>query len=382
MPSGNKVKLDNPEILAWARKEIGLSKREVADRFKKSEETIASWENGNDAPTFRQLSELANYYKRPLATFFLPSVPPDSPKPVDHRTLTGRELGRFSKDTLISYREVSNMLSDVEELFQILNIHTFFSLPTWDIEDDPDEKALTLRSILDYPIDKQIKEMTSYNLALDIWRSILFDKGVVVRICRMPIEDARAFCIIKNKIAGIGLSNQERNHGKIFSLFHEVCHLALRRPGVSGIVTRTKSPNQLIEQYCDRFAASFLLPSSNDEVRHSLAILSRSLNYETSKLLSNKFKVSKYVIIRRALDLGYISLESYWQIFSEFITIDRSFKPVSGENRGGNYYATQISYNGKRFVSLVMDALQRRQINSLDVKRLVGLTPSNIELSL
>ncbi len=43
MPHGLKVKLDNPEILKWARREIGLSELEVANRFKKSEETITSY---------------------------------------------------------------------------------------------------------------------------------------------------------------------------------------------------------------------------------------------------------------------------------------------------------------------------------------------------
>jgi Zn-dependent peptidase ImmA (M78 family)/DNA-binding XRE family transcriptional regulator len=382
MPHGIKVKLSNPKILEWAREEIGLSEAEVANRFNKSEETITSWENGDDAPTFRQLSELANYYKRPLATFFLPSVPPESPKPEDHRTLPGLELGRFSKYTLIAYREVYNMLADVQELFELLNYDIVFSLPTWTMEDNPEEKADLLRHSLNFPLEKQIKEMTTYHVALDIWRSILFDYGVVVRICKMPIEDARAFCLFRDKLSGIGLSNEDREHGKIFSLFHEVCHLALKRPGVSGLTSRVSSPNQEIEQYCDRFSASFLLPSSHYEVNNSLKRLSSSLNYETTRQAANKFKVSKYVSIRRAFDLNYISPDEYWKIYNEFRNIDKRNITKASEDRGGNYHATQISYNGKRYVALVMDALKRHQINSFDVKRLIGLTPDNIEASL
>lgn len=382
MPYALKVKLNNPKILAWARTEVGLSELEVAKRFNKTEDTIISWENGDDAPTFRQLSELANYYKRPLAAFFLPSIPPEFPKPVDHRTFHGSEIGRFSKDTLIAYREVYNMVFDVEELFQLLNLNTVFSLPTWTLKDNPEEKAIIFRTSLNLPLERQIREMTTYNVALDMWRSVLFDNGVVVRICRMPIEDARAFCLFRDKLAGIGLSNEDRDYGKIFSLFHEVCHLALRRPGVSGLTTRMRSPNQEIEQYCDQFSAAFLLPASHYEVNKSLMLLSSSLNLETARRVANKFKVSKYVVIRRALDLNYISSDEYWQIYDEFRSIDNSYIPEPGESRGGNYYATQISYNGKRFVALVMDALHKHQINSFDVKRLIGLTPSNIETSL
>ena len=382
MPHAIKVKLSNPKILEWARVEIGLSEEEVANRFNKSEETITSWESGDDAPTFRQLSELANYYKRPLATFFLASTPPESPKPADHRTLPGLELGRFSKYTLIAYREVYNTVSDVQDLFDLLNRDTAFSLSTWTMDDNPEEKAELFRDFLSVSMERQIKEMTTYNVALDIWRSVLFDHGVVVRICKMPIQDARAFCLFRDRLAGIGLSNEDRDHGKIFSLFHEVCHLALKRPGVSGLTSRVSSPNQEIEHYCDRFSASFLLPSSHHEVNNSLKLLSSSLNYEATRRVANKFKVSKYVIIRRALDLSYITNDQYWQIYNELRNIDSRYITKAGQERGGNYYATQISYNGKRFVSLVMDALQRHQINSFDVKRLVGLTPNNIETSL
>jgi Zn-dependent peptidase ImmA (M78 family) len=381
MPQGIKVKLENPNILGWAREEIGVTKPEVASRFDKTEDIISSWENGDDAPTFRQLTELANYYKRPVAMFFLPHIPAASPKPEDHRTLPGLTLGRFSKETLIAYRELYNMLADVSELLDSLKIETVFSLPNWTMKDNTEKMAESLRSFLGITMEKQIEEMATYYAALDTWRSVLFDHGVVVRICRMPIEDARAFCLFRDKLAGIGLSNEDREHGKIFSLFHEVCHLCLRRPGVSGLITNHHSPNQELEQYCDRFSASFLLPSSHSEVHKSLRLLSASLNLETARITASKFKVSKYVVIRRAFDLGYITSDTYWQVFNEWRVLDRRSGSIAGENRGGNYYATQITYNGKRFVSLVMEAMQKHYITSVDVKRLIGLTPTNIETS-
>lgn len=377
-----KVKLDNPAILAWAREEIGLTKTDVANRFRKTEVTIDSWENGDDAPTFRQLTELANYYKRPLATFFLPSIPPSSPKPDDYRMLPGLTLGRFSKDTLIAYREVYNMIDDVQELLELLDIEIEFSLPHWTMGDDPEEKAKELRALLGITIEKQIEEMSTYYVALDMWRSVLFDHGIIVRICRIPIEDARAFCLFRNQLAGIGLSNEDREHGKIFSLFHEICHLSLRKPGVSGLASNYRSPNQDLEQYCDRFSASFLLPSSHPEVVNSLKYLSNRLTLENARSIANRFKVSKYVIIRRTLDMGFLSINAYWNIYNEWLSIDKRNKSKVSENRGGNYYATQISYNGKRYVSLVMEAMRRHYITSVDVKRFLGLTPNNIELSM
>lgn len=377
-----KVKLSNPKILAWAREELGLTVPEIAERFKKTQATIEAWERGDEAPTFRQLIELANYYKRPVAAFFLPTIPPRTPKPHDYRTLPGITQGEYSKETLLAYREAYNMLAEARELLNELNSDITFSLPTWTMDDAPEQKAEQLRSLFGISVEKQIKEFDSHYTAQDVWRSVLFDHGIIVRICKMPIADARAFCLFGNDLAGIGLSNEDREHGRIFSLFHEVCHLSLKQPGVSGLASNHRSSNQSLEQYCDRFSASFLLPSSHAEVMKSLELFGGSIDpLEVAQFIANKFKVSKYVAIRRAFDLGKISPNIYWDTIEEWKGVDARRKREA-KGTGGNYPATQISYIGKRFIGLVMEALQRNYFTSVDVRRTVGLDPASIELNL
>lgn len=376
-----RVKLNNPMILTWAREEVGLKIPEVAERFKKSAATIEAWENGQEAPTFRQLIELANYYKRPVAALFLPTVPPKSPKPHDFRILPSTVQGEYTKETLVAYREVYNMLRETRELLNELNRDIIYSLPSWTIDDVPELKAEQLRTLLGISIEQQIKDFDTYQTAQDNWRNVLFDRGVIVRVCKMPIEDARAFCLFVNTLAGIGLSNEDREHGRIFSLFHEVCHLAINQPGISGLSSNSKSANQQIEQYCDRFSAAFLLPSSHKEVVESLELFSGSIDFlEVGQYVANKFKVSKYVVLRRALDLDIISPDIYWKTIPKWKDIDAQYVSnlKSQGKSGGNYYATQISYIGRRFLGLVMEALQRNYVTSVEARRLLGIDPSSI----
>jgi Zn-dependent peptidase ImmA (M78 family) len=382
MTAVTKVKLANPEILTWARKELGLTVAEVAKRFTKTAEIIEAWERGDEAPTFRQLTELATYYKRPVAVFFLPSIPPETPKPRDYRTLPYIAPGEYSKETLLSYREVCAMLAGARELLDELDADIVLSLPTWTLDDPPEQKAQELRSLLGISIERQIKEFDTHYTAQDVWRSVLFDRGVIARICKMPITDARAFCLFGNNLAGIGLSNEDREHGRIFSLFHEVCHLSLKQPGVSGLTSNYQSSNQRLEQYCDRFSASFLLPSSHPEVMGSLELFEGSTDVlNVAQFVADKFKVSKYVAIRRAFDLGNISPNVYWDTITEWKTTDAR-RTRRAKTTGGNYPATQISYVGKRFIGLVMEALRRDYFTSVDVRRIVGLDPATIELNM
>jgi Zn-dependent peptidase ImmA (M78 family) len=377
-----KVKLNNPQILAWAREEVGLTIPQVAHWYKKTPEIIEAWERGDEAPTFRQLIDLANYYKRPVAMFFLQELPPKTPKPRDYRTLPDIAQGEYSKETLLAYREVSIMLAETRELLDELNLNIAISLPEWTMNDDPELKAEQLRNLLGISVERQIKEFNTYYIAQDIWRSVLFDHGIVVRVCRMPIVDARAFCLFGNELAGIGLSNEDREHGRIFSLFHEVCHLSLKRPGISGLTSSHQSSNQSVEQYCDQFSASFLLPKQHPEVVKSLDLFEGSINLlDVAMFVGNKFKVSKYVAIRRALDLNKISIKTYWDAINEWKKTDAKRKDEI-KSTGGNYPATQISYVGKRFIGLVMEALRRNYLTSVDVRRIIGLDPASIELNL
>lgn len=316
-----------------------------------------------------------------MAALFLPSVPPATPKPHDYRTLPGVAQDEYSKETLLAYREVYNMVAETRELLDALEFKLVFSLPTWTIQDDPEEKAKELRSLLGIPVETQLKEFGSYNIAEDTWRSALFDKGIIVRICRMPITEARAFCLFTENLAGIGLSNEDREHGRIFSLFHEVCHLSLQKPGVSGLPSNNKSPHQPLEQYCDRFSASFLLPSSHSEVLESVQLFKGSMEYlEVAQYIAKKFKVSKYVAFRRAFDLDVVSPQNYWQTIREWKNMDAQIaRKHKGKASGGDYIATQFNYTGRRFISLVMQALQKDYLSPVEVRRLVGVDATAVE---
>lgn len=381
--SENRVELPKPQILAWAREELGLEIPVVAERFKKNPATLLAWENGDESPTFCQLKELANYYKRPVPIFFLPSIPPKSGKPHDFRTLPELKRGSFTKETLLAYREVTNMLVYTRELFDDLAVIVKYDLPHWSLSDNCEIMADKLRQILGISIEQQIKQFKKYSIAQETWRDILFDHGIVVRICEMPITDARAFCLFGNDLAGIGLSNEDKEPGRIFSLFHEVCHLALKQTGVSGIMTSEKSTNQSLEQYCDCFAASFLLPTNNTTVLELIELFQGStIDYlDVAKHVADKFKVSKYVAIRRAFDLNKIPENIYWQLIDDWKAKDIKYANTH-KPKHGDYNLTQMNHIGKRFLSLVMRAVQLNHLSALDAKRILGINPYYIETSM
>ncbi|MHB9134578.1 MAG: ImmA/IrrE family metallo-endopeptidase [Armatimonadota bacterium] len=376
MSTAVRVELNNPAILRWAREAGGYSLEDIAHLVHRPVDEVNAWERGEAALTYRQLEKIANKVKRPVAVFFLAEVPTDPPLPADHRTLPQHHAGVFTPETLLAFREARNTLAEMRELLELLEYDLVYALPEWTLHDDPARQAAILRAQLDIPLATQIACADHYK-AMDLWRSVLFDHGVVIQFFPIPLKDVRAFCLFDHSLAAIGLSSKDADYARIFSLFHEVCHLCLGRPGVSGEMRRVavgRSADAHLEQYCDRFAAAFLLPEHEADVQSALEQFGATPTREHARRLENRFKVSKYVILRRAYDLGKIASNLFWMLFDEWRQEDARLERRSA---GGDYVNTRLNQVGKRMSTLVFDALDQGLITTYDASKLLSLNPKH-----
>lgn len=79
-----RIELNNPRMLTWARERAGLKHWQVADELGVSHHAIWSWEDGKRWPTYEQLQQLAELYGTNVATLFLPE-PPGEPSEAERR---------------------------------------------------------------------------------------------------------------------------------------------------------------------------------------------------------------------------------------------------------------------------------------------------------
>ena len=91
---------------------------------------------------------------------------------------------------------------------------------------------------------------------------------------------------------------------KIFSLFHELAHLLLRR---NGITRGVKIGGERIERFCNQFAAEFLVPSSDLETRLDFP------NYDDTAIgeLTSHYKVSRPVILLKLIEQNIFTPADY-----------------------------------------------------------------------
>lgn len=371
-----RIKLANPGLLTWARETAGYQLSDIAHSLDKQEEDIAKWEKGIDYPTYRQLEEFANKVKRPVAAFFRSNIPIEHPIPKDFRTLSGVASGEYKSETLIAFREARSQLSETRELLGALDLELVFSLPAFELASDPEKEAGELREKVGISMKEQRK--CSESEAFDIWRDAFFDFGVVSMVFSMPMRDARAFCLIDedNELAAVGLNSNELGFGRVFSLIHEVAHLCLREPGVSGESDKrvAKTDKDHVERFCNRFAANLLLPADDSEVEIQMHWLRGHHSRADFEDVAKKIKVSKQVVLRRALDLEYISWNFYNETYRAWNAVDSKLKKQSA---GGGGIFPILSRIGRRFAGLVFDALDSGKISIYDASKLLSLDQSH-----
>jgi Zn-dependent peptidase ImmA (M78 family) len=343
----------NPILLKWAREKAGYSVEDVARSFKKRVEDVLSWESGEDLPTYNQLETLAySLYKRPIAIFFFPGPPEELDPRQSFRTLPDFEVEKFLPDTRNAIREAMAMQLALHELNDGKNPSERKILKDLQISarSGITRKAIEVREYLRIPLETQC-QWSDADTALKNWREVVQDNGVFVFKRSFKQEDFCGFCLVDPTFPVIYLNNSTSKSRQIFTLFHELAHLLLNSNGITTeddrYIESLTGDSRNIEVFCNRFTAEFLVPSHDLERR----LITNDNPDRLAEKLANRYKVSREVILRKLLDKQIVDSDYYYTKVSEW---NAEYKKTRQKKKraGGDYYATQATYLGGKFLGL------------------------------
>lgn len=363
-------------VLRWARESQGYSIDEVAKRMKRDPAEIAAWEAGESAPTYAQLEALAyKIYKRPLAVFFLPT-PPQEPEPErEFRTLPDFDLEDLTADTRYQIRLAHSLQLSLKELNDGRN--TTARIIFRDIElstnDDIPQKADEVRRYLAIPLETQAT-WRSGEIALKAWRNATEEAGVFVFKHAFKEKQISGFCLLDDEFPIIYLNNSTSKTRQVFSLFHELAHLLFHINGISkfdtSYIDQLDQPERRIERFCNAFAAELLMPSQDFDAQLREY---RNLDERAVETLASRYSVSREVVFRRLRDKGLVSQALYEEKAAEWAA-----QAGEREGSGGNYYATQATYLGDRYLRLVLGKHYQGKLTLEQVAEYLGVKPKNV----
>jgi Zn-dependent peptidase ImmA (M78 family)/transcriptional regulator with XRE-family HTH domain len=361
----------------WARERSGYSIEDAAARLDKAADVLAAWERGESYPTYNQLEQLAEaVYHRPVALFFLPTPPDEAPIQRQFRTLPDTEVSTLEPDTRYALRDALAFQESLRELTGGRNpaprliISDFH--PT--VADDTQQLATRVRTYLGVSFETQTR-WTNAEAAMATWRAAVESVGVFVFKRSFRQRTVSGFCVHDSAFPVIVVNNSTPFTRQVFTLFHELAHL------LYGLSSITKDDPDFIEHFapadrtvevaCNRFAADFLVPA--EAIRWTDFNETRLEQFVSDT--AARLSVSREVILRRLLDRGLITSNTYAEYVREWNT--EPARDGGGEG-GGNYYATQAAYLSRAFLGLAFAQYRAGRIGIADLSEHLRMRARNV----
>lgn len=367
----------NPEMLRWAREWRGRSLEEAAHKVDKTPADVAAWEANHGLPTVRQARLLAELYERPFLEFFLPS-PPEVPLPElvpDFRMQSGTKPPRSNRDlrAIQQWGETQrinalDLMAELGEQPVEIPANLFATL-----DNNPAEAAERARHWLAFPIEDQIglKKAEADHLP-NILRE-KFEGAGVLTLRRADLKDfgVRGICLAIFPLPVI-VFRSEALTAQPFTLAHELAHVLLRKSGITGFRNRANN-TQPVEQWCDQFAASFLMPSDQvialvGPVPHTPAA---EFDDENLARFADLFRVSRHAMLIRLVHLGYVNPAYYWEVKKpEFDKEEAAYKSRARSKYYGSRYKSSL---GDMYTGLVLEAWGSGLITNHNAAEYMGI---------
>jgi Zn-dependent peptidase ImmA (M78 family)/transcriptional regulator with XRE-family HTH domain len=370
MPSKSFDVPVEPSVLVWARTSAGRTIGDVASRLGVGEDLVKSWELGKRDPTISRLRTLAEYYQRPLDAFLLSEPPKELPLPNDFRKLPNEKTLPLHSDTIFALRKARRLQSVAIELKGEFHDNSIYKLGEITISNDPEELAIKVRGHIGIDFQTQFSWEKDSD-ALKQWIKSIEALDILVIQMSMPIKDARAFSLIDGGCPVIVLNTGETVNARIFSLFHELGHVLLKKEGICNPSHYPEHAKQSknVETFCNRFAGAFLVPKSN-LLENGLVKANNNHEWSDKTLgaISKEYRVSREVILRRLLIFNITSEIFYNKWRDKDEQRQQKLKEQKKGSGGGRNIAREcIQQNSASIVSLIIESYHDNKLSKYDI---------------
>jgi Zn-dependent peptidase ImmA (M78 family) len=361
----------NGRVLQWARTVRGLSIDDAALLLEISPDELRAYEAEDTRPLVGFLRLMSTRYQINFTSLLMPEPLPIEKRLTDHRERHGGNP--LTIDTLIAMEEVNEALetfadiaSESRRIVPILNIGKAT------LADDPEAVAARERKRFNVSIDEQ-QSWRGLDNARRQWRQRIEDRGIFTYMIKMQDPDELSgFSIYHDELAAICVNDRETTEGaKVFTLFHEYCHLLLRQTGISD-----ENNSNRVERFCNQFAASFLVPRQplvdaiGDDVETPYEFSDADV-----KRLARQFRVSNRAIALRLQETG-LAPEGFYGRRTGPWDLPSAPPQVTSETQP-TYITLRLKRIGKLHAATALRAAKSRVINSFDASELIGLQPAS-----
>lgn len=364
----------NPDMLTWAREQSHMDVATAAQKINQTAERLTEWENGGRVPTLGQLRSLAQIYKRSVGVFFLKDRPRTSKRPIDFRRLELSANNLLSPTLANGIREAEAKRDAALDIF----LENEEDPPAWDLVlptgTSPDEASAIILGRLGITMQMRAMWKSDYE-ALNGWRAAVESLGViVVQLSRVSMDEMRGCSLAMYPLPVIVLNGADSPLGRVFTLLHELTHLARNESSLCDIaddVPRSRQ-EEAVEVYCNHVAGGVLVPADVLLQNEIVQKANEDSTWDVSelKVFRRVFWASREVILRRLLIHGKTS-RAYYQAMREGFKKEYA---MQREKPSGPvpYYRRVVLSNGRFLTRLVLNAYGSGVITGTELSRILN----------
>ncbi len=324
--------LANPALLIWARQSAGLTQEAIAKKVGVKVDRILAWETGQERPSVAQLRNFAVATKRPLAVFYLAEAPRSFDALHDFRAGTSPAgAPATSPDLTFEIRKAYDRREWALELMSDIQLTPANLTVSVTLDEDTEVAAGKIRGALGVRTDTQAQ---------------LNPLPVVV----VNIKDAY--------------------RGRIFTMLHEVTHLALNEGGICDLDdNQRRNASARIEAYCNRVAGAILFPKNDLLATNELrSHRSGDMSWSDAEIqsLSRRFGGSREALLVRLLSLGRTN-EAFYYKKRDVYRLEYAKWREQRKEGFAPPHVVSLSSAGPLFTTLVIENFNREHITASDV---------------
>lgn len=350
------------ETLRWARESLHMDREELGRAANVSADRVAEFEEG-EQPTFKQLLKLAGKLDRSAAFFFaIPPTKSDTPETVDFRgksedaasPLLTREIRRVNQYRQ-SFLELTPEWHETKSLDRITRSNT-------------KQRAKEFRSRLGLT-EEFAPPSKEPNQVFNFWKDILEQAGYLIfQTTRIKLREFRGFSISHTRLPIIVVNGSDAPNGKVFTLFHEIAHLANRTNGLCILDEDVKE-----EAIANSFAAEFLMPRTLlDAINARLQSLGED-HVRMTDLVAHECRVSTLAAGIRLKSVGRINDEQLQEIRDmSDENWQRSRDQLKSKKGNPPHWLLRKRDLGQVYVGSVTEALDDGRVSLLDATYLLN----------
>lgn len=364
-----------PALVRWARERSDFTADTLAEKVSVSESKIRAWEDGGARPTFRQAQALASKLHVPFGFLFL-STPPTERIPLpDLRTLAGSNLGPPSPNFVDILNDALRKQEWYREYRQTEGAESLPFSGRFSLSDSPEIIAADIVTTLgiDASMRQQAQNWEEFLRQL-VQRAeaagvIVLRNGVVGNNThrKLSVAEFRGFAISDDLAPLIFVNGQDAKTAQIFTTAHELAHLWVGESGISNpdYVRRPSEQANPIDRLCDQVAAETLVPRTDFLLRWRE---SESLPINLQRLAIH-YRVSRFVVLRRAYDSNKVSFDEYRESYDELV----SNLTLGRGQGGGDFYRTLLIRNSGTLTRTLLAAASEGRTPELEAARLLNV---------